>query len=78
MGADGEGRRAGLEGMAQGTYFGFVHGAEASPMDESGRGDPAFRVTGEESNPSAEISVSSKIIKNVLSVCSQNQVRENI
>ena len=37
-------------------------------MDVSGRDDPAFRVTGKESNPPAEISVSSKVIKNVLSV----------
>ena len=57
MGADGEGRRAGFEMMA----LGFVHDAEASPMGGSGRGDPAFHVTGEKSNPPAEISFFSKI-----------------
>ena len=50
MGADGEGRRAGFEGMTQG----FVHCVEASPMGGSDRGDSAFRATGEESNSPSE------------------------
>ena len=37
-------------------YFGFVHGAEASPTGGLGRGDPAFRVKGEGLNAAAEIS----------------------
>ena len=55
-GADGEGSRAGFGGMALGSYSGCVHGAEASPSGGSGRGDPAFRVTGEGSDPPAETS----------------------
>ena len=54
MGADGESRRAGFEGMA---YLGYFL-VEASPMRESGRGELAFRVTGEGSNPPAEITFS--------------------
>ena len=47
-------------------------------MGGSGRGDPAFRVTGEGSNPPAEISFFSlKIFKNVYCVCLKNQVHDN-
>ena len=50
-------------------YFGFVHGAEASPIGGSGHSDPIFRVTGKESNTPAEISFFSRNLSKMCSPC---------
>ena len=46
-------------------------------MEGVGRGDPAFRVTGEESNPYAEISFFSKIYQECVVRVFAKSVREN-